>query len=47
MEEDSDLPPLTPAPVSGFQSGHDTTYNWSEDDIIALGTECRQVESGW
>ena len=38
-DEDSELPPLTPAPKSGFVSGHDTNYAWSDEDVFVSETE--------
>ena len=47
MDEDSGCPLLTPAPVSGFVSGHETTFNWSDGDVIVSDAEERSSASGW
>ena len=42
-DEDSDLPPVTPAPKSGFVSRHECTYAWRDGDVFVSETEA----SGW
>ena len=48
MDEDSDLPPpLIPAPKSGYASGHENTFVWTEDDLQQSEAEVAQVDTGW
>ena len=48
MDEDSDLlPPLTPALKSGFESGHATTFVWTEDDLQQSEADVVQADTGW
>ena len=47
MDEDSDLRPLTPAPESGFVSGHESNYVWSDVDVFVSEAEAVHPASGW
>ena len=47
MDDDSDLPPLTPAPKSEFVSGNETNFCYSDDDVFLSEVEVTITSSGW
>ena len=47
MDKDSDLLTFTPAPKSGFVSGNETTFNFTDDDVIISDVEFFRSISGW
>ena len=47
MDEDSDLPSLTPAPKTGFVGGNETNFYFTDDDVFHSEVEVAVTSSGW
>ena len=47
MEDNFDLPPLTPAPQSGHVSGNETTFCFTDNDAFQSEAEIPVTSSGW